>query len=97
VQPGKGHTKKMNFEILETSSTVAKTGLYEVTIFKIKNTKVVVTKFVSTCRLADYYGIQVCNASNRAFRGMGKQFANIDKALEHYTAKNMQALLNSLK
>lgn len=87
----------MNFQTIETSSNVASTGLYEQTVFKIKNTTVCVTKFTTFCSVPDYINVTVCNASNRAFRGFGKQFRNIDEALNHYSNKNIQAILNTYK
>lgn len=85
------------FKTIETSSLIATSGLFETTVFQIANTRVIVTKFTSTGLLTDCINIQVANASNRAWGGIGKQFPNIEKALEHYKAKNMQAILNSLK
>jgi hypothetical protein len=98
AQRNKGRENKMTtFKTLENSSTIATTGLYETTVFQIGKTKVIVTKYTSTCGLSDAINICVMNASNRAWGGIGKRFESVDKALQHYKAKNMQAILNTYK
>jgi metal-sulfur cluster biosynthetic enzyme len=97
MQPIQGHKTKMNIEILQSASRISGTGLYETTVYEIANTKVTITKFTSVCNLKDYINVTVHNAMNRAYKGFGKQFPNVEKALEHYSNKKIQAILVSLK
>jgi hypothetical protein len=83
----------MNVQILETHSFVAEVGLYETICFDCEGQKVTVTNF--TGKHSSKVNVTVHNATQKAFRGLGKDFDTIEKALEHYKSNKIRAALNT--
>ena len=45
----------------------------------------------------NYVNVTVNNASHRAFRGLGKDFANFEQALSNYSDSKIKAMIEAAK
>jgi hypothetical protein len=84
----------MDILIKSDATTVSESGL-TIRSFEIDANGVeVIVMLVSGSKvMPDRVTVLVCNASHKAFRKMGRDFANLDAALAAYRGKHAQAAL----
>lgn len=84
----------MNIIIASSGSTIANGSTYKSFELNCENKSVLV---LVVSGKSNYVNVTVNNAMHRAFRGIGKDFATFEAAIENYKDSKIKAMIEAAK
>lgn len=84
----------MNILIASSGTTTANGSIYKSFELNCENKSVLV---LVVSGKSNYVNVTVNNAMHRAFRGIGKNFATFEAALENYKDSKIKAMIEAAK